>query len=473
MVSRKTGWRIVTLAAAVYAAAGADGPFHPAAARGPIPPADIPNVASRPPEGRAKPGRSPTRREPSVRREAPAREPAPSRYEAPPQPAPGGGNLVWGGPLPTDDMGYVPSPAYGEAPARRGGGLAAPPVAREPEPAMAEPAPPSAEPDAGVAETAPAFEAEEPPVDPGPGQYGRTYPVQELRPQVRGSAEPAGEPPGAPLVREASLPTLGPPVVVDDGGAGYGAEPDADFDPWEGLTEAEPEPEVAPAPRQAPPRESRRLASLPATAPPTSRGGLDARPGRGTLEAEVPEGYRPLAKSEALCRRELKRLGVVYRDVSRVASGGSCGIDHPVRISQAVSGIAMSPPAVMNCQAALKVARWLKDDVKPAARWKLWKRPTALINASSYRCSRIAGSRTISEHASGNALDVGGFRFADSSVVKVEPKGAFSFRERAFQTAIRQGSCRHFGTVLGPGYNRAHADHLHLDVKTRLLPICK
>lgn len=196
-------------------------------------------------------------------------------------------------------------------------------------------------------------------------------------------------------------------------------------------------------------------------------------PPQGALERETPSGYRPMAGSDAQCRRELRKLGVRFTDISPIETSRTCGIANPVRVTEAAKGISMMPAATMNCQAALRVARWLEGDVKSAARWKLWKRPTAVINMSSYRCSRIAGSRTISEHASGNALDVGGFRFSDGSVMRISPKGAFSPRERAFQNAIRKASCRHFGTVLGPGYNRAHADHLHLDVKSRLRPTCK
>ena len=133
----------------------------------------------------------------------------------------------------------------------------------------------------------------------------------------------------------------------------------------------------------------------------------------------------------------------------------------------------MRPAATLNCAAALRVAEWMRDEVKPAARWKLLKRPTAVINASSYRCSFIAGSRSISEHASGNALDVAGFKFADGSVMAIEKKGFFDFREKAFQSAVRSSACEYFGTVLGPGYNRAHADHLHLDAKQRRRTVCK
>ncbi|RIY02202.1 hypothetical protein D3218_07165 [Aureimonas flava] len=325
-------------------------------------------------------------------------------------------------------------PAYAPSPS------AADPEPARPEPVYAAPAP-----------------APLPTPERGPGDYGRTYPVQEAAP---------------PALQEAALEPLAAPREIDDGGALPSAEmPDSTFDPWEGLTE----PEAAAPPEPAPKRAPERRSTVPSWA---SLGGDRplspiARPPRGALESETPSGYRPMAQSEAMCRRELRKLGVRFTDLSPVSSGRSCGIDDPVRVTVALKGIAMSPPATLNCRTALNVARWLRDDVKPAARWKLWKQPTALINLSSYRCSRIAGSRTISEHAGGNALDVGGFRFGDGSVVKVEPKGPFAWREKPFQNQIRRASCRHFGTVLGPGYNRAHVDHLHLDSKVRLRPVCK
>lgn len=350
MVLRKTGWRIVTLAVAVYAAASADGSAQ--VRPPPLPPGDIPGAS---------------------------------------------GTLVWGGPMPDASGGYVPSPALGEP--------AAP--FHEPPPPVAYEPPPAAEP---------------PPPERGPGDYGRTYPVREAG-EVSALAGPA---------------------------SGETHHPDEGLAEDEGVSDV---PSYAALERQVP---------MPANPPPPA-----------VLSDEAPSGYRAMAGADAQCRRELRQLGVRFTDVASVSSGRSCGIDNPVRVTQAASGIAMSPPATLSCPAALKVARWLEGDVKPAARWKLWRKPVAVINMSSYRCSRIAGSRTISEHAGGNALDVGGFRFSDGSTVRVEPKGFFRFRERGFQDAIRRGSCRHFGTVLGPGYNRAHADHLHLDVKRRLRPVCK
>ncbi|WP_026379347.1 extensin-like domain-containing protein [Afifella pfennigii] len=40
-------------------------------------------------------------------------------------------------------------------------------------------------------------------------------------------------------------------------------------------------------------------------------------------------------------------------------------------------------------------------------------------------------------------------------------------RERLFQREIREGACRYFTTVLGPGVNAEHASHFHFDLAAR------
>jgi hypothetical protein len=35
---------------------------------------------------------------------------------------------------------------------------------------------------------------------------------------------------------------------------------------------------------------------------------------------------------------------------------------------------------------------------------------------------------------------------------------------RAFFATIEQSACKRFGTVLGPAYNPAHRDHLHVEL---------
>ena len=376
--------------------------------------------------------------------------------------------LRWGGPVPAvprpgEVPVYVPSAsAYASRPQ---------PQPQFVQPAQERPEPP-AEPealDAGNRE--PHLPAPEVRARPEPADEPTQLYEPRIAPEAESSPGEAEEASAAPD-EETALPPLGDPVDVDDGdgpAAGESAMPLDD--PWSGLK--------APTPGAALPgrlkRETRlpSYASLEQTTPPRRQSDPDAVPRRGALEEETPSGYTPMPTSETMCRRALSKLGVRFVDAAAIRRSRSCGIDYPVTVSDIAPGVAIRPSATLSCMAALRVAQWTIDEVKPDARRTLGKTPTVLVNASSYRCSRIAGSRSISEHASGNALDVRAFKFSDGSFVEVEKKGFFEFRQKSFQQAVRRSACRYFGTVLGPGYNEDHADHLHLDTKQRRRGVCK
>ncbi|MEX6506574.1 extensin family protein [Jiella sp. M17.18] len=398
-----------------------------------------------------------------------------------------GGTLVWGGRMPQPGDGYVPSvpdpaappqarvspaPANDGAPDRS----AVPPQDLSPADqdapaeALTEPPMPAAAVDAGSSgqgalpdETDAAPQPDPPAASPG---WSLQDDLLGHRARRRGTGAPLSEaaPTATPPPLAAPI-SIGPDVVA----TGESVTEDGEDDPWAGLKQVTPG--AVPQPPVSRPRTTTRLASLEPPDGPSA--GADALPGRGELEAETPDGYQPMPRAEALCRAALRKLNVTFVDISPIGRGRSCGIEHPVKVLAFAGDVAVKPAAILNCPAAARISQWVENEVKPAARWKLWERPVALLNASSYRCSRIAGTRTISEHASGNALDVRGFVFADGSTFDVEKKGFFSFREKSFQRAIRTAGCRYFGTVLGPGYNYDHRNHLHLDVKPRRRVVCR
>ncbi len=85
----------------------------------------------------------------------------------------------------------------------------------------------------------------------------------------------------------------------------------------------------------------------------------------------------------------------------------------------------------------------------------------------SYGCRGRNGNRfgDISEHAFGNALDIAGFRLAGGDeITVVEGWWEGSPRERAFLQAVFAGACAEFYTVLGPGSDRYHYNHIHVDL---------
>lgn len=191
----------------------------------------------------------------------------------------------------------------------------------------------------------------------------------------------------------------------------------------------------------------------------------------GIREAAYPFMSRPsgldMPASEVECRRVLRRLGVTYRDLAPINDGASCGIAHPVQVSMLPGNIEMKPAATLTCAMAASFASWTREQLAPAARWRYLSGVKTIHQGSSYSCRRIAGTSTPSEHSQGNALDVMRIELSNGRDIDVRKPGWFSFRQRSLLNNVRSGGCQYFTTVLGPGYNAAHADHFHFDIKDR------
>jgi hypothetical protein len=182
---------------------------------------------------------------------------------------------------------------------------------------------------------------------------------------------------------------------------------------------------------------------------------------------EPAEPSQAVPADEIDCRRDLKRLGVKYRDLAPINDGGSCRIDYPVEV-MAIGSVAMKPAATLSCAMAATFSRWTKKELTPAARWRFLSGVKSIHQGSSYSCRNIRGARgTPSQHSVGNALDVMRIELNNGKDIDVRKPGLFAFRQRGFLNTVRADGCDYFKTVLGPGYNADHADHFHFDIMPR------
>lgn len=73
------------------------------------------------------------------------------------------------------------------------------------------------------------------------------------------------------------------------------------------------------------------------------------------------------------------------------------------------------------------------------------------------------------EHVSADALGAAGYKWQKGGASRWSRTGATSKRpaprppRRSSFVRCTKGACRFFDGVLGPGYDAAHADHLHFD----------
>lgn len=194
-------------------------------------------------------------------------------------------------------------------------------------------------------------------------------------------------------------------------------------------------------------------------------------PEKQTLEAQNLTIEPESDADHSACVNELESLGVVFTDLDRIDDGNGCGIDKPIKVSEALPGIKLKPDGVMRCPAALALARWMKQTVVPAAAVAAPNqgRITTINQASTYICRLRNSAETgkISEHARGNAVDIASFGFEKGEGVAVKPRREDSTLIGAFQRAVSAAGCLYFTTVLDPESDAAHEKHFHLDVLQR------
>ncbi len=107
--------------------------------------------------------------------------------------------------------------------------------------------------------------------------------------------------------------------------------------------------------------------------------------------------------------------------------------------------------------------------MQPAAR-KWFNQPVVEIKQiSAYSCRGMNGQpgAHISEHAFGNALDIAAFVLADGHRITVKDGWKGSPEEQGFLRDVQGSACDQFTTVLAPGSNQFHYDHIHVDLMRR------
>lgn len=209
------------------------------------------------------------------------------------------------------------------------------------------------------------------------------------------------------------------------------------------------------------PDPARVAAPLPPRRPTSLTPQVEPADGKG---ANGPGG----AAAPSTCIRTFEERGGVVLP-SGSAGTGECAIDDPVTFQQLVmpddSRVELDSAITVRCPFALELLAWIRDDLAALASREN-ARLAKLSGVGGYACRARNGDATapISEHASGNALDVGGLLMQDGRAVTFAGKEPLSSSTRE---AVQKSACQRFTTVLGPGADSSHKDHLHLDMRQR------
>ncbi len=260
------------------------------------------------------------------------------------------------------------------------------------------------------------------------------------------------------------------------------------------------------------------------------------RDGEDTVTGEMVEEPWTQAELTSGLRECLRLLAPIAADVNLAEpiKKGACGSPAPLEV-RGLGGdkkVMFRPAPTMNCRLAAGLSDWVETVLQPAAREELGSPITRIVGASSYSCRNIYNNPklSLSEHATGNAIDIVGFVTADGRTVKVlthwgptrrdiakakkaheaakaaaakaaaakkkksktgesatihkarlkvenapaAPKSGekkllapAKTKEAAFLKRLHKGACNIFGTALGPELNEPHRNHFHFDMKQR------
>ncbi len=199
------------------------------------------------------------------------------------------------------------------------------------------------------------------------------------------------------------------------------------------------------------------------------------------------------SQAEAACIRSGVVKETQFVRITRALEGpGSCGADHPIKVSafalneQAFASASQSRTVLpanfftprsgtfltklnqegtLTCPMYSAVNRWLEQVVQPAAMARFGQPVVELRTMGTYACRPMNHRRgaRLSEHSFANAIDIGGFRLQDGSIISIIKGWNGGLEEQNFLREVHAGACQHFATVLGPGV-AMHHDHLHMDL---------
>jgi hypothetical protein len=217
-----------------------------------------------------------------------------------------------------------------------------------------------------------------------------------------------------------------------------------------------------PPPRPAKPAKSASIPSpipLPLPRPPELQAPLKRTQGGFQFMPGSPTAACPAVASQKL---------MIADEGEIVDASPGCGGPDVMRVLairlEDDSLVDLVPAAILRCDTALAIANWVRHEIAPAAS-ALGARLKRIDVAASYHCrprNNLSGA-PLSEHARANAFDVRSFVLDNGRTVSIAAPGNVG----PFLAEVRRGACERFTTVLGPGSDKAHELHLHVDLAQR------
>ncbi len=235
--------------------------------------------------------------------------------------------------------------------------------------------------------------------------------------------------------------------------------------PWSGLFG-----ESRPKPRRATlhvsvPLPKARPADAPESEPDKS---ATEKTAPGSSDKPAEQAAAPGPPPPSACRLALSDAIAIAPSIPDIHGPGECGGEDLVRLEAVVlpdkRRVALKPAAKLRCAMASAIVDWIRTDMAPLAA-SMGSAISDLDNFDSFECrgrNGVVGAK-LSEHGRANALDVRDLKLANGQSIALTDRAV----PREVRENVLHSVCARFTTVLGPGSDGYHEDHIHLDLMER------
>ena len=189
--------------------------------------------------------------------------------------------------------------------------------------------------------------------------------------------------------------------------------------------------------------------------------------GCGNFQRPQRPAWRDQAEKICLAQKRVA-FSAYVQPAKEIDGPGICGLTAPLKVTRLAGGaVELNSTQTLGCPMTAALEQWIQEVVQPVARARFGVPVIKVSSMGSFSCRPIDNIRgaKLSEHSFGNAMDIGAFKLADGrdiTVVKGWTRG--DEQEKAFLREVHAGACNYFTTVLAPGSDIYHYNHIHVDL---------
>jgi len=210
------------------------------------------------------------------------------------------------------------------------------------------------------------------------------------------------------------------------------------------------------------------LAATPAVRGPSEVKSAQIAPTLNGKEVMALSSVSSMSASDyAECVADLTSRKVTFEQLGDVSDEG-CRLSGAIKLTTVATpfgDVALSGAPTMLCSFGRQFSDWVRDVAAPLTLAYAGQKLAQVETGQAFACrARYDKPGAVpSEHAKGDAIDILSFILSDGHHVRVKQQESDIPQARNLLRALRTTACGYFTTVLGPGSDSAHADHLHFD----------